>query len=199
MHGRGSWILALPFGLLLLLILAAVGWFVAVRVGGEARGDRARMTFTPACPAGMQAVRDRLEAYGLPVEEEVSGNVLVVRMPGMTDDLTHMPAVLTAPGVFALSVGGTPVPARVRHVGVQMALSGQPVTLLTLDVDVPDGVVAVTVDGASVPVEAVNGGEVQLTATAEDGPRALRLASDRSVQLRYPLPCTVTARAEAMP
>ncbi len=190
MHGRGSWILALPLGLLLLLILAVVGWFAAVQLGGVARGGNLRVTFAPTCPAGMQAIRDRLDAYGLPIVED-AGDTVVFQLPGLEDDVQHMPAALTAPGALGVTVNGAPVAARVRHVGVQMALTGQPVTLLTLDVEVPDGVVAVTIDGAEVGVEAVNGGEVQLVATAEDGARALRLASDRSVQLRYPLPCAV--------
>lgn len=198
MNPRGSWILAIPFGLLLLLLLAAVGWWVAIQIGGSARGAPARFVFTPSCPAGMQAVRDRLDAYGLPVIED-AGNTLVVQLPGLDDDLTHMPAALTAPGVLALTVGGTPLPARVRHVGVQMSLSGQPVTLLTLDVEVPDGPLVVTVDGTPVEVASVNGGEVQILALADESARALRLASDRSVQLRYPLPCAVGATASPVP
>ena len=198
MHGRGSWILALPLGLLLLLILAVVGWFVAVQLGGVARGGELRVAFDPTCPAAMQAIRDRLDAYGLPIVED-GGDTLVIQLPGLDDDVRHMPAALTAPGALVVTVDDAPVAVHVRHVGVQMALSGQPVTLLTLDVEVPEGTVRVTLDGAEVAVEAVNGGEVQLAATAEDGARALRLASDRSVQLRYPLPCAVAVSSAGPP
>jgi hypothetical protein len=197
--GRASWVLAVPFALLLLLALGAVGWFVAVQVGGRAHGDTARIEVQPACPAGRQAIRDRLDAYGLPVVRE-DADALVVQLPGLPDDLVHMPQALAAPGVLSITTAtGAPVPARVRHAGVQMSLSGQPVTLLTLDVALPDGIPTVTVDGAAMEVEAVNGGELQLLAGAEDASRALRLASDRAVQLRFPLPCAVSVTARAEP
>jgi len=193
-HGRGSWLLAIPFTFLVVLIGAVLALVFAIWRGGTARGEVATLAFSPECPAGMQAVRDRVTAYGLPVQAE-AGDRLTVQLPGQPDDLTHMPAALTAPGRLELRAAGEVVPARVRDAGFQISIHGEPVTLVTVDVSLPDGVSA-TLDGQAVAVAATNGEEIQFEARAATSTEAVRLATDRAVQVRLPLPCAVGVRVE---
>lgn len=190
---RGAWLLLIPVVAGGGLIAATVGWWIAVQRGGEARGGWARVDFASECGAAAQGViLERLEAFGLPgrVAEPPLG--IELRLPGMEDDLQHIPAVLAAGGAFALTVNGQPVTPRVRNVGVQLGLQGHPVTLLTLEDALPESGVEARLDGAVVPIGSINGGELQLEARDTTPQRALRLASDRAVLIRHPHPCAVT-------
>lgn len=190
---RGSWLLLIPVVGGGGLIAATVGWWIAVQFGGEPRGGWARVDFAAACGVAAQGViLERLDAFGLPgrVVEPPLG--IELQLPGMEDDLQHLPAVLAAGGAFTLTVDGQPVPARVRNVGVQLGLEGHPVTLLTLEEPLPERGVEARLDGAVVPIASINGGELQLEARDTTPQRALRLASDRAVLIRHPHPCPVT-------
>lgn len=175
-------VLLVPIAMGGLLVLGTIAWFAAIQLGGEATGGRAVLTFDDDCAA--TAISARLADYGL--EGTWEDSRLTMDLPGMEDDRTHMPAVLAAPGVLA--VDGIAV--RPRNGGVQLSLGGNPVSLYTLDEVVP-ATAHVTLDGEEMKIEQVNGGELQLAALAEDGARALRLATDRVVSVRHPLPCPV--------
>lgn len=175
-------VLLVPIAMGGLLVLGTIGWFAAIQFGGTAHGGRATLTFDSSCAA--LAISARLADYGL--EGEWIGSKLTMVLPGMEDDRSHMPAALTAPGVLAID--GAAV--RPRHAGVQLSLGGNPVSLYTLDAVVPP-TATVTLDGQEMKIEQVNGGELQLSAFAEDGPRSLRVATDRVVSVRHPLPCPV--------
>lgn len=193
-RGRSAWLLAIPFLFLVVLIGAVIALVVAIWRGGAAQGEVATLVLAPACPAGRQAVRDRIDAYGLPVMGE-DGDRVTVQLPGQPDDRVHMPAVLGAPGRLVLTAAGAALPARVRDAGFQISIHGEPVTLVTVDVALPEGVTA-TLDGAPVEVASATGEELQLAAQAASSTEAVRLATDRAVQVRLPLPCEVGVRVE---
>ncbi|MDP2316238.1 MAG: hypothetical protein Q8P41_25290 [Pseudomonadota bacterium] len=185
------------------LVVATIGWYATVQgTTGAARGVRARVTFSSDCDAEARPViLARLADYGLPAmpAPDTGGLAFDVTMPGMPDDLTHMPAALAAPGTLELKVDGTPRPATITQIGVQLAFSGTPVTLVMLAEPLPERGVEVIVDGKPADLEEVTGTELQIAARAGQSTEALRLATDRSVALRHPLPCPVTVvSAEAM-
>ncbi len=186
------------------LVVATVGWYATVQgTAGEARGERARLTFTSPCDAEARPViLARLADYGLPAmaSPDSGGLAFDVTLPGMPDDLVHMPKALAAPGTLEVRVDGTPRPVEITKIGVQLAFSGAPVTLLLLAEPLPERGVEVLVDGQPAEVEEVTGPELQIAARASQSTDALRLATDRAVALRHPLPCPVTVvGAEAMP
>lgn len=171
------------------MILAAVAWLITVQLtAGEAKGEPIAMVLSSDC--ANTAIAARLAEWGLPANWE--GTHLRIVGPGMADDREHMPAALVKPGVFTLTLDGQPVPAKVRHAGVQMSLQSQPVSLLTLETAPPAGVEA-RLDGELLEIESLNGGEVQIRALAKSSEEAMRLAADRVVWIRYPLPCKVDA------
>ncbi|MFZ5482352.1 MAG: hypothetical protein ACOZNI_36660 [Myxococcota bacterium] len=187
--------MALPIALGTLLVGATVAWFATVQgTAGEAAGPPARLTFT-GCPEADAAIEARLLDYGLAPRREAPG-VFVVKTPGMDDDLAHLPAALAAPGKLEVRAAEK-VWSRFDEVGVQLAFSGTPVTLLLFGEALPDDV-AVTIDGAPVEVEQAGGVELQLGARGATPAKALRLATDRAVQLRHPLPCAVMGTASAL-
>jgi hypothetical protein len=196
MSGR-AWVLLIPVAVLVAILGSAVAWVVAVGAeSGAARGGRMTMVLSQGC--GNEAILARLADYGL--DGTAEGNVLTFRLPGMADDAEHMPRALTREGHLVLTVGGTAIPATVRHTGVQLSMMGNPVTLLTLDVALPGTGLVVTLDGEVLELDGVNGGEIQIRATDTTPERALRKATDRVVAIRHPLPCRVQVlRAEASP
>jgi hypothetical protein len=186
------------------LVVATVGWYATVQgTSGQASGVRARVTFTSPCDAEARPViLARLAEYGLPAQAspDSGGLAFDVTMPGLADDLTHVPKALAAPGTLEVRVDGVVRPVVVQDLGVQLAFSGTPVTLLLLSEPLPERGVEVSIDGAPADVEEVTGVELQIAARAGQSAEALRLATDRAVALRHPLPCVVTpVGAEAMP
>lgn len=171
------------------MIAAGVAWIVTVQLtDGAAKGEPIALELSSDC--ANTAIAARLAEWGLPANWE--GTHLRIVGPGMPDDREHMRSAIVAPGVFTLSHEGQPVPAKVRHAGVQMSLQGQPVSLLTLEAAPPNAVEA-RLDGELLEIESINGGEVQIRALAESSEAAMRLAADRVVWIRYPLPCRVDA------
>ncbi len=178
------------------LVVALVGWFAVVQnTAGSAQGARARVTFSSTCDAEARPVLlARLADYGLPAAPapDSGGLAFDLTMPGMPDDVTHMPAALAARGVLEVAIDGVVTPVTIQNIGVQLAFSGTPITLLTLAEALPERGVAVKIDGAPADVEEVTGTELQIAARAGQSTEALRLATDRAVQLRHPLPCAVS-------
>lgn len=190
MEGRGLVVLV-PIVTGAGMILAAVAWFGAIRLGGKADGPRVRVVLDSTCAAA--AISDRASDLGL--DPVADGPAVLLSLPGLPDDREHLPGVLAAPGRLELFVDGAPRPAQVRNVGVQIALSGAPVTLLTTDQALPAQGVTARLDGVEIPVESVNGGELMLAAVAATPQEALRVATDRVVAIRHPLPCAAAVTA----
>ncbi|MEN9786448.1 MAG: hypothetical protein RLZZ299_1712 [Pseudomonadota bacterium] len=186
-----------------LLVGGTAGWFWTVeRTEGTASGPPMRLRVEAGCAEGAEAVRRRARELGILEPSSGGGAVssveLTVRAPGMPDDRTHLPAMLAAPGRLALSRRGSPVEVAIANVGVQLAFSGTPITLVVAEEPLPPAEELVaTMDGTPMEIEAVNGVELQLASRAGDSRTALRGASDRAVQLRHPLRCPV--RVEVLP
>jgi hypothetical protein len=186
------------------LVLATVGWYFRVATyQGEPKGGEARITFASACDTDAATViAARLSDFGLPatpLPPEAPGTFgFTTALPGQPDDLAHLPGVLAARGELEVRVAGVVHPVHITDVGVQLAFSGTPVTLVLLEQPLPQEGVEVRVDGELAEIEALNGTELQIAARAGQSTEALRLATDRAVDLRHPLPCPVTV-VSAMP
>lgn len=190
----GAALVSVPILLGSFLLLAGIGLFVAIGVGFEPSGATVRYTFQSACMAEARPqVLARLADLGLPTVPFGAGLDLQVQLPGVeSDELEHIPRVLTRPGRLDVKVDGQPFPVDIRNAGFQLSVtSGLAVTLVTLGQSLPESGVEVLVDGAAVPVESVNGGELQLSTSEGDPRAAIREATERAVALRYPLPCPV--------
>ncbi len=178
-------ILGVPIVMGTAVMVGGLAWIVAIQfTSGKATGGRVHASVTATCEAVPTLVA-RLDDLGL--EPKVSGDGIDFVLPGLADDRTHMPGVLTAIG--RLSVDGADVVP--NHAGVQLSLQGGAVTILTLDHAVTANPV-VTIDGVTAQVVQANGGELQLAADASNSSDALRLATDHAIALRHPLPCPVT-------
>ena len=172
------------------LVIATIGWFAVVSgTAGTARGARVAFAVEADCAEAADVLRARAQMLGL--EPEIADARLSLAMPGMPDDATHLPVALAQPGLLEIAVDGAPRRAAVREVGVQVAFSGAPVTLVMLEDALPERGVTVTIDGAPADVEEVTGSELQIAARAGQSREALRIASDRAMALRHPLPCAV--------
>ncbi|MBM4368552.1 MAG: hypothetical protein FJ102_20215 [Deltaproteobacteria bacterium] len=166
------------------MILAAGGWFLAVRTtSGEARGE----PFAIAVPAGCNrvAIENRLADYGLPYAW--NGDTLTVTLAGTPGDEGFARALL-APGELRLVSGSEVLAARVVNAGVQVSFSGAAISLFTLDRGLPADIV-VTLDGVAIEIESVNGNELQVAARGATSTEALRVATDRVVAVRWPGAC----------
>lgn len=184
------------------IVLATVGWYLRVQTTESvATGERVRITFQSACDAEARPVlAARLADYGMPAAPSAEGLAFDVTLPGtLPDERTHVPTALAAPGALEVSVDGTKKDLKVQNVGMQLAFSGAPVTLLMVSEGLPDRGVTATLDGVAMDVEEVTGQELQLAARAGQSTDAIRMASDRAVQIRHPLPCPVTVvRVDAL-
>lgn len=178
------WMLAVPIAVGALLLLGGVGWVGAVfTTGGTAGGKQVDVVYSDACAAA--AIDARLAEYGLP--GAWSGTTLRLTLPGSAAD-AELPAALAAPGVLVMTVDGKPLEAVLQNAGVQIDTQGVPVSLYTFDTAIPEAVV-VTLDGAPMSVQSANGNELMLGAWSRQAVDGLRIATDRVVQVRHPLPC----------
>jgi hypothetical protein len=176
------------------IVVATVGWYARVSsFEGQATGAQVRIRLTSECADAVRPVlAARLADYGLPAQPG-DGLSFDVTLPGvLADERAHVPLALTQPGLLEVAVDGTPRPTKVENVGMQLAFSGAPVTLIMLSEPLPEKGVTARLDGVDVDVEEVTGQELQLAARAEQSTEALRLATDRAVAIRHPLPCRVT-------
>lgn len=177
----------------MVLVGATVGWYVTVQgTAGTGKGGLARLRFDAACVAEARPVlMSRLTDLGLEPQAE-DGLTFVVRTPGLADDLEHLPKALARPGTLEVAVHGEPKPVVIDNVGVQLAFSGTPVTLVLLKDAVSEEGLTVKVDGQPVELESASGLELLIAARGQSSTDALRLATDRAVALRHPLPCAIT-------
>ncbi|MCB9765037.1 MAG: hypothetical protein H6739_35010 [Alphaproteobacteria bacterium] len=122
-------------------VLIALSW-----IGGTAEGARAEITFESDCPAQWaERVQARAGAIGLgdPSLAQRGAQVsLTATLPGLEDDQTAIPALLTAPGVFAVYAAetvdsapeGTPLATNddIEDVFFQLDATGHPYTQVDL-------------------------------------------------------------------
>jgi len=105
-----------PFIMGLLLAVSAIALTLAGWFGGSATGERVLITFQTECEQEWgDLVAKRGDGVGLgdSVLEVVPGEVrYTATLPGIDDELTTIPALLTAPGrleIFASEDGETPI------------------------------------------------------------------------------------------
>lgn len=186
------------------LVAATVGWYLKVQgTEGVAAGPEVTARFVPACTgAPADQVRDALKArmddLGLAprlVASQDGAFTYAFRTPGVQEgEATRLPGVLAAQGSLALSKNGAAIPLTPKDIGVQLAFSGTPVTLMMFGEPLPEEGLSVALDGTPMEVEQVAGFELQLASRAGDSVTALRNATERMVQVRHPLPCAVTVK-----
>lgn len=183
-RSQHAWMLAVPVAIGSAMLLGGVAWVVTVfGTDGVARGPQVDVVVSDTCATA--EIDARLAEYGLP--GTWTGATLRLTLPGARGD-EAVPAALAAPGKLEMTFEGKPLEARLLNAGVQIDTGGTPVSLYTFDTAIPAGVV-VTLDGAAMTVASANGNELMLAAYAGHSTDALRLATDRVVQVRHPLPC----------
>lgn len=174
------------------MIGAGMAWWLAVSTtSGTARGETVTLALDTDC--ARVALDNRLADYGLPATWD--GQRLRVTLPGTPGD-DAVPAAILAPGRLELRDGDAVVDARLRNAGVQVSFSGAAVSLFTFDRALPTTLTA-TLDGTPLEVESVNGHELMVAARAGTSTEALRIATDRVVQARWPLPCPTRGEVQA--
>lgn len=195
--GRGSWVLVVPVLSLVVVAAAAIGWVVAVRMGGEAKGEKLTIRLEGECAhEAKTAISTRLDDYGLAhtLSSPEPGVLLVeTQTPGFPDDAVTLPKALTQVGKFEVWQNGAVKLTHFADAGVQLSLMGSAVSLITLSESiVPEGV-EVRIDGQVMEIESINGEELMLVAGGASAQEALRTATDRVVAIRHPLPCGLKA------
>lgn len=182
------------------LVAATIGWYAKVQdTAGEAAGAPFPVRFAADCAEARVPLESRMKDLGLVAAPDPAAPAgtfgYTLRGPGKDDDATHLPAMLAAPGKLVLTKDGVPLEVQARDIGMQLAFSGTPITLMVFPEPLPTARLAVTLDGAPVEVESVSGVELQLASRAGDSRTALRTATERVVQIRHPLPCAVRVAA----
>jgi hypothetical protein len=198
-----------------LLMLAAVGLFVASMVGGSARGDRVELRLEgPCAAAALPLVQARIDAVGLgdPLLELKDGALaLQATLPGLQDDHAAIPALLSRRGAFEVVGPGGPItrPDDVLAAQVRLDESGAAYTWVDLRPEAveaveaareadPEGELQLVIDGApTVPrpnsVAVVEGG-LRVLPDMQDPRQRMRIATDHAIALEHgPLPCALTA------
>ncbi len=178
------------------LVAATIGWYAKVQdTAGEAAGAPFPVRFAADCAEARVPLEARMKDLGLVAAPDPSAPAgtfgYTLRGPGKNDDATHLPAMLAAPGELVLTKNGTSLELRPRDIGMQLAFSGTPVTLMVFPEPLPPEGLTVTLDGIPVEVESLSGVELQIASRAADSRTALRTATERVVQIRHPLPCAV--------
>jgi hypothetical protein len=113
--------------------LGALSWF-----GSSASGPRVRIHFTGTCAAeAAPIITMRGAAIGLGEPElkvQGDGLVLQVTLPGLEDDLTHIPRVLSQPGRIEVVQGETAIVTReqVTNASIRLDEGGAPYAWLDL-------------------------------------------------------------------
>ena len=149
------------------------------------------LAFDADCAEAGDVLAARLADYGIPADRAGPSSFDVTLPGALPDELEHMPKALVAPGLLEVTIKGERQAIQVENVGMQLAFSGVPVTLLMVKDPLPEEGVAARLDGEEVPVEEITGPELQIAAYAPQSTEALRLATDRAVAIRRPLPCPV--------
>lgn len=204
--------MALPVGFAVFMMLATGLLFALAWRGGTAEGDRVTLTWD-TCQAAAPVLLARAEAVGLgdPVlnASAAPGSVsLTATLPGLEDDRTAIPALLSRPGTLSLRSGSTEVLTEqaVTLAQVRLDEGGLPYTWVELEdaaynaleeriLGEPEGALRVFVDGTFL-VERPNSRELSdgglrlVEGEQMESKRRMRRAVDRAIALTHgPLPC----------
>ncbi len=132
-------LIALPAAFAALLLLSAGVLFVFGWVGRAPTGERVTLQVVSSCPdAWAQRIDQRARTIGLgDVLLDVTGDTvrLEATLPGLPDDATAIPALLTAPGVLEIRRRGGEVVATeadLTEVYLSLDISGHPFVGLSL-------------------------------------------------------------------
>ena len=205
---------SLPLALALLLVLTMGGWMAVTWKGGSAKGSQVSIALTADCDLREPVLARALGVgFGQPQVSYAEGVTrLQGRMPGLGDDTTAMPALLSKPGRLRVlpadSAEGPPTGAEVAtevdltNAWLQIGMSGHPYVQLEFQPNVLariqeadasswlfelDGEIVDYFDADRDPDDDDLRLQPRLEATRDE----LRLATDWSIVLQDPLPCAV--------
>lgn len=205
----------IPLALALVLAAAMVAWLVATWVGGSAAGENAEIRLTADCDL-TEVTRARAEAVGfadIQLSREGDDTVLTGRMPGLPDDDTAMPALLSARGQLrVLPEEGEPLATEVDLTAawLQIDMTGHPYVLLEFQPNALkriqeaetsswrfelDGEVVETFEDDHPPDD----DDLRVQPKLERTKAEVRMATDWTVMLLNPLPCEVRHVAVTKP
>jgi hypothetical protein len=197
-----------------LLLLLATGALAALVVrGGQAAGPRARMGFTGACAAeAAPFIAARAAAIGLGAPEQaLAGDrvELTATLPGLPDDLTHIPALLARPGRLRIGPAEAPLATEADLASAEVRLDegGLPYAWVSFKADAAlrldeafaaahSGSTPITIDGVVVadrPNNALEQAGLRIiTQAAMPSRDRMRVAADQAIILSHgPLPCAL--------
>ncbi len=203
-----------------LLLLGNVGALVLLgSLGGRARGERVELLLSGPCLGPARAhLQARVESLGLGSPEwvdEPRGLVLRATLPGLPDDRSAIPALLSAPGELAVLSEGQVVATRADLASAHLELdeSGMPVNTLVfhpepgerlarLVEERPQGELVFLLDGEEIArrPNSVKVTEHKLRIYPGEGETRDRMkrATDRSIVLgNGPLPCRLRAEVQS--
>lgn len=203
-------LMAIPLSLSVLVLIGALYLAFRLQHGPPAAGDRVRMSLSTTCAAGARGViAHRAEAIGLgtvQISEEEGGLSVVATLPGLPDDRSAIPALLTKPGHFEIHAAGRTVATEsdVAGTALNMDAGGSPYAEITLnglafeelrEAAAGGGVIEALLDGETLLSEdagQLRDARIRIFPKPEDPAARMRAAVDLTVLLPSgALPCPV--------
>jgi hypothetical protein len=193
--------------------LAALAWF-----GGTADGDRVSIRLEGACAAeALPMVQARAESVGLGDPEialDAGAVVVTATLPGLDDDATAIPRLLSRRGWLEIRQGDTVVldGSKVKEASIRLDEGGAAYTWIDIDKESvapfqaaldadPEGELTFHVDDELAAVRpntrGIKDDGLRIVAPGEMLPAArMKIAADTSIVLTHgPLPCALSTSA----
>ena len=183
----------------------AVLWVVTNYGDPKTSGESISIAFSSACTdESIPILGKRADEVGMPVRWQ--GSTLYTTLPDIPDARTHIPALLSTPGMLIIQADDFEVSNdQIEDVAIDLDNAGMPETLLQLDAPTRAAVKDLADDTSLVPIlDGLSLQPVLASAVKEegifslhsgDGKTADRMqrAADRAILLAHgPLPCAVT-------
>ena len=208
--------MAAPLILATLLMIATATLAALAWLGGTADGDRVTLRLEGTCAAeALPLVQARAEAVGLGTPElavEPGALLVTATLPGLPDDATSIPRLLSRRGWLEIRQGETIVLDRgvVKDASIRLDETGAAYTWIdideasvagfqaVLDAD-PEGDLTFYLDDEVAAVRpnsrSIKDGGLRIVAPGEVLPAArMKIAADTSIALAHgPLPCSLSA------